>query len=254
MKQTLLSFLFVLGIGIGTSQAQVAGGMFGIALEIGVPTNEFAENTNSVGAGITISGLKSFAPGVPVYLGVEIGYMNYGRNVNQVNTSLLVLNTNIPLRFDVETNNNMLNGHAILRFVAPIPNIQLYGDVLVGGRYIYTRTKVINTSPESNLINTQNIDTEQINARTNVRDWIFSYGAGGGIMIGSGPIKLDIRVVYLLGSEAEYLDREGVEEASVNNPPTITNQNNIEFNQNSFPTKNSSTDMFFIKAGVKFAF
>lgn len=246
MKRLLLTFLSL--VFISQIQAQMLQG----SLLFGVPTNEFAENTESTGVGFNIGAYFPFAPALPIYLGIDGGYQRYGSTTNEINQDLNFLGTTYPLRFDVETNNNIIHGHAVLRFVAPLPIVQIYGDALVGGRYIYTRTTIQNRSEErtNNFLRAADVDPdEEIQGRTNVDDWIFSYGFGGGVMIGGGPLKFNLRVVYLLGTEAEYLDQEAVQNAP---PPTITDPNENLNGENflNVPVKNSRTDMFFVEAGV----
>ncbi|TAF66249.1 MAG: hypothetical protein EAZ55_06380 [Cytophagales bacterium] len=256
MKKRLHIFITLFGIALmGLMPAKSQAQMIGLDLQVGVPTGEFRQNTNAVGIGGALSALFPFADRVPIYFGVELGYMNYGIFSQTLNQNLVVLNTNIPLRFRVQTNNNLLNGHAVLRFVAPIQRIQIYADALVGGRYIYTRTQVFNESPTNSLNINTNTYNEAVQARTNVDDWIFSYGGGGGVMIGQQEFKLNLRVVYLFGSQAEYLDRKTVEQWNATNPPVITlNSTTATLPESAVPTKNSTTDMFFISAGLTIAF
>lgn len=252
MKKLLLTLLALILLNLSQTQAQMLQG----SLLFGVPTNEFAENTEATGIGFNLGAFFPMAPALPIYVGIEGGYQIYGSTTNEINQDLLIglgTTTRIPLRFDVETNNNIIHGHAVLRVVAPLPIVQIYGDALVGGRYIYTRTTVQNRSEEraNNILRAADINPdEEIQATTNVDDWIFSYGFGGGVMIGGGPLKFNLRVVYLLGTEAEYLDQEAVENAP--EPVIIPDEANPPQNFLAVPTKNSRTDMFFIEAGVVF--
>lgn len=253
MKKNYLSLLICLALYATPLQAQW---LAGAGLQVGIPAGDFAKNTNAVGVGINVYALKALGPSLPIFVGIDGGYMMYGNTVNRLSQNITFLNTNIPLRYRVETTNNLINMHGVLRVAIPTSAVTIYLDGLVGFRYIYTRTTVKDDTPQRTVnVNstTYTVNNQTLGSRTNLSDFIFSYGGGGGFIFNVGNFKIDTRVVYLLGSEANYLDRDAVQQAP---PPQFTQSGtnintSLEFDQF---IKRSRTDMFFASVGIAFNF
>ena len=144
-------------------------------------------------------------PGSPVAFGLGLGYLNYGHETRREPFS-----TTIPdVTVDVETNNAMVMGHFIVRLQQRTGPFAPYVDGLAGFNYIYTDTKIKNEDEEDVIAKSTNLD-----------DWAFNYGAGGGLMIylmslngntaEPGSLYLDLKVRYLSGSEADYLRKGSI--------------------------------------------
>lgn len=111
---------------------------------------------------------------------------------------------------DVETSNNIMLGHFVLRLQPATGAVRPYLDGLVGLKYLFTETRIENERSE-----------EPVAASTNFEDVAFSYGAGGGLDINvwSGPmgegkrpgsVAVNVGVRYLFGGEAEYLKKGSI--------------------------------------------
>ena len=234
MKNLFLLFA-IFYLGTSSSSAQIAGG--GINFIIGMPQKEFKENVDRIGFGTGIEGLYYLTPAIPFGIGVNLGFLNYGKETRNA-----PLSTTIPdVTVKVDRTNNIGNFHLLLRLTQNFSNFSPYFDLLIGGSYLFTETKVINRRNNQEFASDKNFD-----------DWAFSYGYGGGVKIKifnatdetTGrlvPIFLDIKGRYLLGSEAEYLS----EKDFIVNDITGTV---------SYRTRKSTTDLFNIQVGFSVLF
>ncbi|MBA4251899.1 MAG: hypothetical protein C0425_10700 [Chlorobiaceae bacterium] len=234
MKNLFLLFA-IFYLGTSSSSAQIAGG--GINFIIGMPQKEFKENVGRNGYGLGIEALYYLTPAIPLGIGVNLGFLNYGNETRNA-----PLSTTIPdITVRVDRSNNIGNFHLLFRLTQNFSNFSPYLDLLLGGSYFYTETKVVNRS-----------NNQEFASDKNFEDWAFSYGYGGGVMINifnskdetTGrviPIFLDIKGRYLLGSEAEYLSEK---DFIVNNLTGAV----------SYRTRISTTDLLNIQVGVSILF
>jgi hypothetical protein len=259
---SLKSFIIVLCFILGSLEATYAQFHFGIHGTLGIPANEFRDATTANAWGGNISAYFPFDRKVPIFLGVDLGYMVYGINNNRQNINATVTVGNqiiqrIPLNYNIRTTNNLLSGHLVLRFRIPLKQIQPYFDGLVGFKNFYTRTTIIDETPVNNFNNNNNNNFNNNRNRivnngvTNLSDVAFSYGGGGGFLIGSGPIKLDVRCVYLLGENARFFDRNSISTWTVN---FSQNTNQLDSNINLSSAQRSKTDMFYAQIGMVISF
>ena len=201
--------LFLVGFMLPGMAQQHKIGQGGLAFSAGMPQGDFEQTLNDNGFGI--SGNLMFNLGnSPFALGAEVDYLTYGSETRNVPFS-----TTIPdVRVDVETNNNILQGHLLLRAQNSQGFLRPYADGLLGFKYLFTETSVRDEDDFS--------EEDEIASSTNFDDFAFSYGFGGGLMfrlheyepnIDVEPharpltILLDVRMRYLLGGQAEYLKR-----------------------------------------------
>ncbi len=253
-KRIFLSIILFLSCYL-TAQAQFH---FGISANMGIPANQFRDATTANAWGGSISAFFPFDRKIPIFLGVDFGYMVYGINNNRqrINGTISVGNQviqTIPLDYRITTTNNLLSGHLVLRIRLPLKLIQPYFDGCVGFKNFYTRTTIADET-NKNLYNNNpfyNYSNTYSNSVTNLSDVAFSYGGGGGFLIGSGPIRLDIRCIYLLGEQARFFDRSSTSNWSVN-----FSQNTNQFNSNVDINlaKRSRTDMFYAQIGMVISF
>lgn len=192
---TVLSIIIIIST---ITEAQTAGGSF----MIGSPQGEFRENVNRLGYGIQLQGtLWGTSYERPVTLGVDLGYMIYGE-IDERRAW-----TGFPgIYLNLNRTNSIANLHLFLQISPFSGNVKPYVEGLVGGSYLFT----------TSTVKSENSD-EEIASSTNYDDFSFSYGAGGGFQFllskDLGDVSrlfLDLKVRYLLGSEAEYLTEESV--------------------------------------------
>lgn len=190
-------FLFITILSCGSSLAQSGGLNFTLAF----PQGEFKDNVDRAGFGGSIQFLFfDPQPGLPVSLGLNLGYINYGSESRREPFS-----PNIPdVTVDVDRSNNLVNFHILFQIIPFSGTVRPYAEGLFGGSYLFTETTI------------RSRGEEEVASSTNFDDYAWSYGAGGGLIIllsddigeNMGSLYLDLKTRYLFGSEAEYL-KEG---------------------------------------------
>jgi hypothetical protein len=220
-----------------TANAQVkleaSGGLL-----LGIPSGDFGDNISETAiGGVLAAGIQ--LPQSPVFLGVELGYVVYGRVSREE-----AFNSATPdVRIDVVTTNNIFQGNLLLRLQRPTGKVRPYLDGLVGFNYLFTETAV---TDDEGWLNT-------IADYVNFDDWALTYGFGGGAAFAlwerqsgsdSGKIVptgvyLDLGVRYLFGAEAEYLEEGAIQ---------------IVGGQATFQPEQSKTDMIYPHFRIRVAF
>ena len=207
-----------------------------VNLLLGFPQGEFKEHVDQLGFGADIFAGIGLGR-TPVVFGIEFGGMIYGYERRNEPFS-----TTIPdVTVDVETSNNILLGHFVLRLQPASGAVRPYIDGLFGVKYLFTETRIENEGFTGD---------EPIAVSTNFDDAALSYGAGGGIDImivrgrtsdGNKPFTLSINlgIRYLLGAEAEYLKEGSIRRES---------------GRVSYDVKRSKTDLLLPQLGVRFYF
>lgn len=211
------------------SSAQAQQIQFGIDVTTVIPTGGFSKNVTNNGYGVGVQFLRSLGK-KPLLLGVDAAFATYGSDEHKEPIS-----ETIPeLRVKVRTNNNITLTHLLLRAQPRTGNVRPYADALIGFKYLYTDTTILNDSNDEELASTKNLS-----------DLVFSYGVGGGVQVRlgrvgrSGEICLDGKVRYLRGSRADYL-KEG----------SVRRENGSVF----FDVLSSRTDVVTVQIGVTFRF
>jgi hypothetical protein len=215
-------------------------GDFGIGFDLGIPQGEFKHNVPeqmAFGGSLHIA----FRPGgSPLLLGGDLGYMIYGHDVRREHFSLTIPEVFVR----VTTSNNIFMGHLLMRLQPATGVMRPYVEGLFGFKYFWTETKIENEHDPS---------AEPIAKSVNLSDAAMSYGGGLGLAIvvsdqtekrvesGEGPvtISIDLRLRYLLGSEAEYLKKGSIQVAG-----TLID----------YDVHRSLTDMLIPHIGVSIAF
>lgn len=175
---------------------------------VGIPVDEFADNVDNVGFGLNVTGGVGFKT-VPFMIGLDLGYMIYGFERRSEPFS-----TTIPdVTVDVETSNNIVLGHLVFRVQPQQGTFQPYLEGLFGFKYLFTSTSIQNQFSDENIASSTNFD-----------DFASSYGAGAGMVVQivqrenevgrQSSILLHLGFRYLLGSNAEYLQRGSIERLS----------------------------------------
>lgn len=177
---------------------------------VGIPQGEFKNNLNRNGYGINFEGFWT-PPQSLFSIGINLGFLNYGSLTRREPFSYTIPDVTV----NVTNTNNVINYHLTFLVKPNTSFIKPYIQGFFGGAYIFTETKIENRAT-----------TEEIASSTNFEDYAWNYGAAAGFLIDiynskqiipdeSGftyesyyNIKLNLKVSYLFGSEAEYL-KEG---------------------------------------------
>jgi len=245
MLSTGLFLFFITAAFTSSAHAQDADelriGNFQGALDllVAAPQGDFKENTDQIGVGLNMD-LGYVFPRIPVVIGGTFAYAMYSSETANVPFSLTVGNL---VNVDVTTSNNLALGHLFLRLQPQDGVFRPYAEGLAGFSYFWTESTV-----ESEW------SDEDIASSTNLDDFVFSYGAGGGVMFrvyrgetdepGKGmEVFIDLKVRYLYGGEAKYyaFDDE--------NMPLVTDANGAPALDESKALQ-SSTDMLNFLIGV----
>lgn len=262
MKKHLLISIFTLSI-IMTTNAQMGS----LSFSLGLPQGDFKENTDATGFGGDLSFAFPFQKGTPIYLGLDINYMVYGRTDENLDLSANVTAPNgtvlasLPINLRVVNTNSLFGTHAFIRGIIPLDNIQPYGEALFGFRYISTSTRIEDRGEERRWARDPD-ESNLISRETVLDDWLLSYGFGGGFLIKIAPkVFLDLRANYFFGQRAQYFDSEDTSswEVTLSDIGTISDPNdqnidnidgdNLELG--SVP-RESTTDLLEIKFGIAF--
>ena len=158
----------------------------------GVPVGPFGNNVGtSPGAAVDFTVRVGQTP---VSVGAAFDYLRYGTE-----TRRLSVFPSVPEVFnDVNTTNNFIRTHALVRVQPRTGRVRPYAEGLLGFSYAYTRTSV-DLGYDGGSEGT-----------THLGDFAPSFGAGGGVTIGlaswnEGRLGLDIGLRYLTGGEVDYL-------------------------------------------------
>jgi hypothetical protein len=210
---------------------------------VGIPTGEFGDTVTDAGFGMT--GMLGYGIGVaPIMLGLEGGFMIYGSKERTEPWSETIPDVHVKVR----TTNSLAFGHLLLRLQPQSGMVRPYLDGLAGFNYLSTSTSVNNEGSSDG--------ESTIASSTNQSDVVFSYGAGGGIMIrlherdaslpkpatddeeeerGPAEVLLDLNGRYMWGGAADYLTENSI----------IRNGSNVQYD-----VKHSRTDIIALKIGV----
>ncbi|WP_420576159.1 hypothetical protein [Ekhidna sp.] len=232
-------------------------------LTLGLPRNEFRENTDATGFGADLSFGIPFQKGFPVSFGLDFNYIVYGSNTKDETLEAQITLANgtpigdpiiIPLR--IKNTNSIFGTHALIRAQAPFELVQPYVEGLIGFRYISTNTKITDQSSDGRW---SERDDQVIVRETVLDDWVFSYGYGGGFMIKVGPkFFIDIRADFFKGERAKYFDGEDTESWNIefSGDPTNFDPDTVGGEALEFETvaRESTTDLLMIKFGVAVKF
>lgn len=199
--------LILSGVISENTLAQTAG----VNLTLAFPRGNFYANNKTTGIGGSLEGmfLTAKAGAVSYGLGGNVSFFTIGSEGREAAFS----NTIPDVTVDVDRSYNLMNFHAMLRLSTNNTLVRPYADVLLGASYLYTSTTVRNQ-----------LSGEGVTSSTNFDDFAWSYGAGAGVMIkvyspkneGDIPVWLDIKMRYLVGTEADYIKKGGVKVDAAN--------------------------------------
>jgi hypothetical protein len=207
----------------------------GINFLLTYPQEEFKESTDEIGYGLGLD-LGYVIPQMPVIAGASFGFATYGSRTFNVPFSGTVQLVNV----DVTTSNNIAMGHLFLRVQPQNGVFRPYFEGLLGFNYLWTESTVED----------ERYEDKEIAGSTNIDDFAFSYGGGGGIMFrvyegeteqpGQGiEVLVDLKARYLYGGEAKYFDENSIT-LDGNGVPVLREENALQ----------SETDMLNFSIGV----
>ncbi len=204
--KTAFLFLFV-GLVSGAVPASAQKIDLGLDMVAGVPQNEWRDNVSEEGYGLS-GHVGCFVDDMPLMIGTDIGYMNYGTDKRREIFSYTIPDVSV----DVRNTNNILMFHGFARLQQRKGVFRPYFEGLLGFRYLFTRTTI-----------KEHWYTEPIASYTNFDDFSRSWGFGIGADIaiwqrkrigrrhGVFDVSLNIGIRQLWGSEAEYLKKGSIE-------------------------------------------
>ena len=181
----------------------------GLNFMLAFPQDEFNDYVDHAGYGGSGEFLYSL-PFVPISFGAAAGFLVYGDETRSERFSPTIPDVSV----DVNTTNNIAIVHFLLRALPRRGKVRPYMDGLIGFNYLFTQTTIKEKG-----------SGDEVATSTNLDDFAFSYGGGGGLMItvyerpiDEGEFKtdlarvnVDLRIRYLFGSEAEYLKEGSIE-------------------------------------------
>lgn len=213
--------------------------MASLNLNVGLPTGEFADNLDDPGVGGSLF-LGTQVGASPVVLGVDLGFLIYGRSKSTVPFS-----TTVPIRVDLVTTNSIFQPHAVLRLQPMSGAVRPYIEGVGGFKYLFTETKVRDEDRRD--------DDRDIASETNFDDFAWSGGGGAGIdfvvyqpsrgVQGKMPMRsvaLHLGAQYLFGQEAEYVAEGPIDDQNGNN---VIDRSELDI-------RRSTTNLVLIKVGV----
>lgn len=169
--------------------------------QIGIPQQGFSENLDRTGIGG--GGSLLFRIGhLPLYAGAEFSGMSYDRESRNYTVNI----GGFDEEYEVRTVNSIFLMHGVVRFQPLMRSpIRPYLDAMMGTKYLYTRTRLIQDDDDGD---SQYTDAD---SRVELSDWAFSYGGALGIQLDISNhhgVVLDLRCAFLPGSNAHYLVRK----------------------------------------------
>jgi len=141
-------------------------------------------------------------------IGLDLGYLIYGHERRTEQFSLTIPDVLVG----VVTENNIFSMNAFLRLQTTPAPLRFYVEGVVGFHYLFTSTTIEDLPRFSG---------EDIASSTNLDDFAFTKGVGGGVLIevwnggedrtpqnrSLRSVSLELRMRYHDGSEADYLKR-----------------------------------------------
>jgi hypothetical protein len=253
-------------VAFGSALPLQAQPILGIGGQAGIPVNEYGENISTLGGGVDLHFSVPVNDGWPLGFGLDLGYMNIGNKSQRLEEVVTISNPGlgtsltVPLNYRIVTNSNFFHMHALGRLRPPVDwGVVPFADGIVGFRYLWTRTRVIQIQEEDQNYPDTEVDEDVetvVNADTHINDWVFSYGFGGGLHFPfSDKAMLELRVLWARGSEAQYFDREDVQDWEASFEPdteTIDEENPSGKLSLEASPRRSTTDLFFVTLGFAF--
>lgn len=191
---TLLTLLFTINLVYAQNESETTSGEFWIGAQLITPMGSFKEKIErNLGYGGSLGGLWNPSKRNNFFqVGAEIGVLYFGKDKKTIDD------------INIKTTNTVILTHLIMRFrIQTTSNIRPYIDIIGGGKFFSTTTKYDNDFLDTLAdIENQDIFGEQTNTA-------WSYGTGIGFSkINVDNVGLDIKLVYMRGSQTKYIAPE----------------------------------------------
>jgi hypothetical protein len=203
--------LIALALAAGTAGAEepeAARLRFGGALAVAAPTGEFADHVDVAG------GLSGFAlygrPRSPLALRADAGWLLYGtRTLRRP-----VRGTDGRVLEDVATTDNWIAQLAVgPQLMARSGRVRPYAHAFAGASYFATSSELVRPRRSFTVVSAVPgappvvVTQDPFRTTTHFDDFIGSYGAGGGVLVGlgRGGTALDIGVRYVANGRVRFL-------------------------------------------------
>ena len=206
----------------------------------GIPVGGFGANIGT-GGGLHFF-IGGYLEGLPLTLGLDVGYIGYGRSLDTMPISQTI---GPRVTVDVETRNSVVQPHLVLRLQPKTGIVRPFLDGLVGFKYLFTRTSIRDNRRLGN-------PGDRVATTTNYDDIAFSAGGGAGVdlrLYQQGDPSKDIRsislhvgVQYLWGGRAAYLTEGELIDADEDG----------QLNGDELPVRRSRTTLLQPQIGVTF--
>ncbi len=235
-KKGVFVLLIAVLVGSAAAESGQSRWQIGIAFEPFFPQGEFHDIMDRIGWGGSLDFLYR-VPDSALHVGATFGYHIYGWQ-----SRWEPLSWSIPdVVVKVSTINAVARSHALLRLQPRMGPARPYIEGLIGLQHLTTDTRAYDDS---------NWEHESFASTNHVRSTVFSYGLGGGLMLGlfgraptaeksSFGVFLDVGIRYIRGGSA-YFMQPGDIEAGGGGVTYYLNR--------------SRTDMLMPKIGISFAF
>ncbi len=201
--RNLTCSLLMMFAGVGIASGQAVQSRADVHLAAGIPVGAFADaiDEEGIGAAFLFGGR---VPGLPLALGTEIGYLDFGSD-----DVLAVQSVLVPAGLlEAKTRRHTLMVHLVGRLGPQTGVVRPYLDVLAGVRRFASNTRIVR-----DIVFDERVGT----ATADFSDLTLSAGAGAGIdfQVFSGPmgwderqarISLSLGARYLFGSAMRTLE------------------------------------------------
>lgn len=220
--------------GAQKSSLKASGGLHFL---VGMPEGEFEQHLDDPGFGLDLN--VGVMPNRFVAIGGAFGFMVYGSETRREPISYTIPDVTV----EVTRTNNFMFGDIYMQAIGDLTVLKPYIEGRLGFSYLWTETRISDLQG----------DDEDIASSTNIDDFTWRYGGGGGLMVlvweDKSPDKgdpddpnnvyIDIKAIYTRGGNAEYLKEGGVE---------------IDDGVVIYHLEESTTDLFSLSFGVAVGF
>lgn len=220
-------------------------GLLSIGFLVGTSQGKFKEVSNDDwGYGLGITGMYNFMGNdntekqiVNVHAGLSFEYMSFGGKSSTDSYDDYDYPNLVTNKITTSVNSNVYSLIIVSRtefFTGPfIPFVEL----AAGGR-VFTGNEKVEFSQTLKPGTSFTFTPKSLNESKSLESSLTaSYGLGGGLRIGTNAFRAEIKMMYMYGTTAKYIDKETVKFDQTTN--TI-----------SYKTKSSTTDMFIPQIGI----
>jgi hypothetical protein len=224
-------------------------GLLHLGLAVGVSQNEFRTVSNgATGIGLGITGMYNFMGtsgedkhAVNIYLGGTFQYLYFGGQSNYTtydDAYYSYIQDKVTTKVSLNAYTLLLAGRLSFFNGPVVPFLEgvAGGSVFDGVQKITFETQL----KPGYYSSTFKPSSSQI-SHTLASSMVGNYGYGGGLVLGRNAVRVELKVLYVRGTQATYVDN-----SSIKIDPASSNVQ--------YTTKTSTTDMIIPQAGVTIIF